>query len=178
MGFPAHEEALRGGSQADRAENTTNDESCTMILTHEVAQRMISTSQEKARELGMAISTAIVDTEGRLFAFGRMDGTHWLSIDAAQAKAFTGAILRQDGPALQQVPSAMISALSLMQARAVLPMGSITVLRDENDRVIAGIGCSGIGSTGATDVQDGECARAARDAGEPVRLTGDKAGST
>ncbi len=135
-----------------------------MSLTHEIAQRMIGASHEKARELGMAVSTAIVDAEGRLFAFGRMDGKHWLSIDAAQAKAFTGAALGQDGAALQHVPAALISAVSLMQARAVLPMGSVTVLRDENNRLIAGIGCSGIGSAGATDEQDGECARAARDA--------------
>src|ERR1700709_1530565 len=121
-----------------------------MSFTHEIAQRMISAAQEKARELGMGVSTAIVDPEGRLFAFGRMDGTHWLSIDAAQAKAFTGAALRQDGATLQHVPAALISAVSLMQSRAVLPMGSVTVLRDENDRLIAGIGCSDIGSVGAT----------------------------
>jgi glc operon protein GlcG len=135
-----------------------------MPLTHEIAGRMIRASQEKARALGVAISTAIVDAEGRLFAFGRMDGTHWLSIDVAQAKAFTGVLLRQDGTALRQVPDATIAALSVMQARAVLPMGSVTVLRDGSDQVIAGIGCSGIGSPGATDEQDGECARAARDA--------------
>ena len=138
-----------------------------MFLTEEIAQRMICASQQTARGLGMAVSTAIVDAEGRLFAFGRMDGTHWLSIDAAQAKAFTGALLRQDGAALQQVPAATISAVSLMQGRAVLPMGSVTVLRDTNGSVMAGIGCSGIGSPGATDEQDGECARAARDAGAP-----------
>ncbi|WP_459712414.1 GlcG/HbpS family heme-binding protein [Paraburkholderia sp. 2C] len=135
-----------------------------MSLDHESAMRMIGASHRRAHELGMAVSTAIVDPDGRLLAFGRMDGTHWLSIDAAQAKAFTGALLRQEGPALQQIPPAMISALSLMQGRAVLPMGSVTVLRDENNQLLAGIGCSGIGSAGATDDQDGECARAARDA--------------
>ncbi|WP_158808419.1 heme-binding protein [Beijerinckia sp. L45] len=133
-----------------------------MTLTNEIAQQMICASQEKARELRTAVSTAIVDAEGRLFAFGRMYGTHWLSIDTAQAKAFTGALLRQDGPELRQFPPAMITALSTMSARALLPMGSVTVLRDKDDRVIAGVGCSGIGSTGATDELDGECAQAAR----------------
>jgi uncharacterized protein GlcG (DUF336 family) len=135
-----------------------------MSLTGEIARRMISASHEKARQLGTAISTAIVDAEGRLFSFGRMDGTHWLSIDVAQAKAFTGALLRQDGAELQQVQAATISALSIMHGRALLPMRSVTVLRDENGRLIAGIGCSGVGSVGATDEQDAECARAARDA--------------
>ena len=45
-----------------------------MPLTSEAARRMISASQEKARELGVAVSTAIVDAEGRLFAFERMEG--------------------------------------------------------------------------------------------------------
>jgi glc operon protein GlcG len=135
-----------------------------MHLDHESTMRMIGASHRRASELGMAVTTAIVDADGRLLAFGRMDGTHWLSIDAAQAKAFTGALLRQDGAALMRLPPAMIAALTRMQGRPVVPMGSVTVLRDENDQVLAGIGCSGIGSMGATDDQDGECARAARDA--------------
>ena len=134
-----------------------------VALTTEVSQRMIKASHDKARELGVAVSTAIVDADGRLVAFGRMDGTHWLSIDAAQAKAFTGAITRQEGVELQRMQPAFVSALSMMQERALLPMASVTILR-ENEQLIAGIGCSGMGSHGATDELDGECARAARDA--------------
>lgn len=129
-----------------------------MPLTTEVAARMIQASQAKARELGVAVSTAIVDAEGRLYAFARMDGAHWISVEVAQGKAFTGALLRRDGPAVQQMQPAMLAAISQLHGRAVLPAGSVTTLR-ENDVVIAGIGCSG-----ATDEQDGECAAAARDA--------------
>jgi len=50
-----------------------------MSLTHEIARRMISAAQEKARELGMGVSTAIVDADGRLFAFGRMNHGHPVS---------------------------------------------------------------------------------------------------
>lgn len=134
-----------------------------MPLTPEIAQEMIRASQRKARELGMAVATAIVDAEGRLFAFARMLGTHWLSVDAAQAKAFTGALFRQDGEKLERVKGATLSALSAMQGRALLPMPSVTVVREEG-QVIAGIGCSGVGSEAASDERDGECARAARDA--------------
>jgi uncharacterized protein GlcG (DUF336 family) len=129
-----------------------------MPLTADIAQRMIRASQDKARELGVAVSTAIVDADGRLFAFGRMDDAPWISIEVCQAKAFTGALLRRDGPDLQQMPPAMISSLSILQGRGLMPMGSVTTLR-EGDTLIAGIGCSG-----ATDEQDGECAHAARDA--------------
>lgn len=129
-----------------------------MPLTPEAAQQMIRASQDRAREIGVAVSTAIVDADGRLFAFGRMEGAHWISVEVSQAKAFTGALLRRDGPDLQQMQPAVLSALSAAQNRALMPMGSVTTLR-EGGVVIAGIGCSG-----ATDDQDGECARAARDA--------------
>lgn len=129
-----------------------------MPLTPETAQRMILASQAKAREIGVAVSTAIVDADGRLFAFGRMDGAHWISVEVAQAKAYSAALLRRDGPELQQMAPASIAALSAMHGKAVMPAGSATALR-EGTTVIGGIGCSG-----ATDDQDGECAHAARDA--------------
>lgn len=129
-----------------------------MPLTTDAAQRMIRASQDKAREIGVTVSTAIVDADGRLFAFGRMEGAHWISVDVSQAKAFTGALLRRDGPELQQMNPAMFQAIASLQTRGLIPAGSVTTLRD-GDVVIAGIGCSG-----ATDDQDGECARAARDA--------------
>lgn len=129
-----------------------------MPLTSEIAQQMIRASQDRARELGVAVSTAIVDADGRLFAFGRMDGAHWISIEVSQSKAFTGALLRRDGADLQQMQPGVLSALSGLHGRSLMPMGSVTTLR-EDGQVIAGIGCSG-----ATDEQDGECAHAARDA--------------
>jgi uncharacterized protein GlcG (DUF336 family) len=129
-----------------------------MPLTAEAAQRMVRASQEKAREIGVAVSTAIVDADGRLFAFGRMEGAHWISVEVAQAKAFTGALLRRDGPDIQQMNPATFQAIASLQSRGLMPAGSVTTLR-EGDAVVAGIGCSG-----ATDEQDGECARAARDA--------------
>jgi uncharacterized protein GlcG (DUF336 family) len=119
---------------------------------------MIQASQEKAREIGVAVSTAIVDADGRLYAFARMEGAHWISIEVSQAKAYTAALLRRDGPDIQQMAPAMFTALANLQSRGLMPAGSVTTLR-ENDVVIAGIGCSG-----ATDEQDGECAHAARDA--------------
>lgn len=129
-----------------------------MALTAANAQQMIQASQAKAREIGVGVCTAIVDADGRLFAFGRMEGVHWLSIDVAQAKAFTGALLRRDGADLQSMNPAVLSAIGAMYSGRVLAMGSVTPVR-ENGVVIASVGCSG-----ATDEQDGECARAARDA--------------
>jgi uncharacterized protein GlcG (DUF336 family) len=68
-----------------------------MALTGDAAQRMVLASHTKAHQLGVTISTAIVDADGRLIAFARMDGAHWISIEVSQAKAFTAALLRRDG---------------------------------------------------------------------------------
>jgi uncharacterized protein GlcG (DUF336 family) len=129
-----------------------------MPLTAERAQQMIAASQARAREIGVAVSTAIVDDNGRLFAFARMENAPWVSVEVSRAKAYTGALLGRDGSELAQVPANLFTALGSLHGQALIPTGSVTVLR-EGDRVIAGIGCSG-----ATDEEDGECARAARDA--------------
>lgn len=129
-----------------------------MSLTGAAARRMIDASQEKARELGVAVSTAIVDAEGRLFAFERMEGSRWISVEVSQAKAYTGALLGRDGPDLAEMAPTSLAALAAMHHRALMPSGSVTTLREGN-QLVAGIGCSG-----ATDDQDGECAHAARDA--------------
>ena len=129
-----------------------------MPLTSEAVRRMISASQAKARELGVEVSTAIVDADGRLFAFERMEGARWISVEVSQAKAYTGALLGRDGPDLMQMAPASLAGLAAMHHRALMPLGSVTTLRD-GTQLVAGIGCSG-----ATDEQDGECAHAARDA--------------
>ena len=119
---------------------------------------MIDASQEKARELGVAVSTAIVDADGRLFAFERMEGSRWISVEVSQSKAYTGALLGRDGPDLAEMAPTSLAAIAAMHQRALMPSGSVTTLREGN-QLVAGIGCSG-----ATDDQDGECAHAACDA--------------
>ncbi len=130
-----------------------------MPLTSESAQLMISASHDKARELGVAISTAIIDADGNLFAFGRMERAHWLTISVSQAKAYTGSMLRRDGEELQKMRPELFPALAAIQGRGLLPNPSVTTLREGN-RVIAGIGCSGA----TNEAEDKECAFAARDA--------------
>src|SRR5437016_440795 len=102
-----------------------------MPLTGEAVRRMISASQAKARELGVTVSTAIVDADGRLFAFERMEGSRWISVEVSQAKAFTGALLGRDGPELAQMAPATLAGLAVMHHRALMPMGSVTTLRED-----------------------------------------------
>lgn len=54
-----------------------------------VAQRMISAAEQKARELGLHVVTAIVDESGILKAFSRMDGAPLVAVHVAIKKGVT-----------------------------------------------------------------------------------------
>jgi uncharacterized protein GlcG (DUF336 family) len=58
-------------------------------VSTELAQRMISAAEEKARALGVPMNIAVVDESGVLKAFSRMDGAALFSVQIAQDKAYT-----------------------------------------------------------------------------------------
>src|ERR1700730_10339425 len=58
-------------------------------ISSELAQKMVDEAVAKARELGVSENVAILDDEGNLKAFSRMDGAPLLSIEIAQNKAYT-----------------------------------------------------------------------------------------
>ena len=62
-------------------------------MTLNRAQKMIEASETKAKELGIAITTAVVDEHGTLVALSKMDGALLVSPQFAQSKAFTSAHL-------------------------------------------------------------------------------------
>ncbi len=67
------------------AENTFQKAS----ITVETAHRMIAAAEKKAQEMGMSMCIAIVDGDGTLKAFSRMDGAPLLAVGIAQDKAYT-----------------------------------------------------------------------------------------
>ncbi len=67
------------------AENTFTKASITL----EAAQRMIAAAEAKAREMGRPMVIAIVDSDGTLKAYSRMDGAPLLSVQISQDKAYT-----------------------------------------------------------------------------------------
>ena len=67
------------------AENTFQKAS----ITVEAAHRLIAAAEAKAKEIGKPMCIAVVDGDGTLKAFSRMDGSPLLSVDIAQDKAYT-----------------------------------------------------------------------------------------
>ncbi|MHB1447383.1 MAG: GlcG/HbpS family heme-binding protein [Acidimicrobiales bacterium] len=60
-------------------------------VSADLARRMITAAEEKARELGVPMNIAVLDESGVLKAFSRMDGAALLSVQIAQDKAYTAA---------------------------------------------------------------------------------------
>jgi uncharacterized protein GlcG (DUF336 family) len=58
-------------------------------VSTDLARRMITAAEEKARGLGVPMNIAVVDESGVLKAFSRMDGAALLSVQIAQDKAYT-----------------------------------------------------------------------------------------
>jgi uncharacterized protein GlcG (DUF336 family) len=128
------------------------------MMTLEKAIMALRSSEAKARELGIVVSTAVVDDYGVLVAFSRMDGALHVSPRFAHAKAFTAAALG--------MPSGDVAAY----AGEGKPFFGVNTSFGGEMMIIAGglpvkmeglvVGAVGVG--GSTDVnQDVECAKAA-----------------
>src|SRR6187551_2890878 len=60
-----------------------------LTLTH--AQHLSTAACEAARELGVPMTIAVVDSGGHLVSLARMDGTPFVITEIAVGKAFTAA---------------------------------------------------------------------------------------
>jgi uncharacterized protein GlcG (DUF336 family) len=58
-------------------------------VTLAAAARIVAAAEAKAREMKIPMCIAVVDSDGTLKAFNRMDGAALLSVQIAQDKAYT-----------------------------------------------------------------------------------------
>ncbi|MCD2194899.1 heme-binding protein [Actinomycetospora endophytica] len=70
---------------------TTSRAVTVRTVTAEFAQELIDAATSKAVEIGVPMVISIVDHDGTLKAFRRMDGAPLLSVEIAQNKAYTAA---------------------------------------------------------------------------------------
>jgi glc operon protein GlcG len=128
-----------------------------MPLTLEEAQTVIAGAHERANQLGLRVTAAVVDEGGLLQALGRMDGAPPLSAQIAESKAVGAALWHRDGAALQQVQETRPVFFAQVDRLVRLPIipaaGSVLIRR--GDAILGAVGVSG-----ALPDQDRACAEA------------------
>ena len=124
-------------------------------ITLEAAQQAVAAAAAKAVEIGVPMAIAVVDPDGTLKAFSRMDGAALLAVRVAQQKAWTAIsfgvptqglweFIKEDPPLLHSLPH---------QEDMILFGGGSPINVD--GKMIGGIGVSG-----GHYSQDQECADA------------------
>jgi uncharacterized protein GlcG (DUF336 family) len=129
-----------------------------MSITQAATRTVIAAAQAHARELGLRVTVAVVDTGGLLMGLDRMDGAPPLSAQIAEAKAQGAAVWHRDGHAIAEVAQerpAFVSALSQMTRLPLIAAAGSLVIRDGDGSVLGAVGVSG-----AKPDEDRACAEA------------------
>ena len=124
-------------------------------ITLEAARNMVTAAAQKAGEIGVPMAISIVDPDGTLKAFARMDGAALLAVRIAQQKAWTAIsfnspthalwdFIKDDPPLVASLPH---------QENMILFGGGYPI-------TIEGHIIGGIGVSGGHYSQDQECAQA------------------
>lgn len=147
---------LQSGAALMKEEPLPAEERPDEILTLGQAMGMAGKALQKASELGVGVSVAVVDHYGHLLVVRRMDGVGFFTTDIARHKAFTAVAFRAEtaqlAERLGQVPF-FAGGPNVTGGRLVFLGGGVPVRRD--GRVVGAIGVAG-----ARVEQDEECARA------------------
>ncbi len=127
-----------------------------MQITSAEAAHLIEAAQAKARDVGIAVCIAVLDTGGNLKSFVRMDGAWLGSIDVALNKARTSVLFEAETQAIGEVckPGAEAHGLELTNGTLVTFAGGIPLKGPDGELRGA------IGVSGGQVAQDLEIARA------------------
>jgi glc operon protein GlcG len=99
------------------------------------------------------MTTAVIGVDGELVFFERMDGSEIASAQLAVDKAHSSVLYRRPTKVFQDALAGGPDGLRVLGLRGAVPLdGGMPLVLD--GRIVGGIGVSG-----GTNVQDGQCAR-------------------
>lgn len=113
-------------------------------LTLSAARGIVAAVQGVARELGVAMSCAVVDSGDQLVAFERMDGADLVGITLARDKAFTALVNRMptaDLAPIVQPGTEFYGYASVAGGRTIVFAGGLPLER--NGVLVGAVGVSG-----------------------------------
>jgi uncharacterized protein GlcG (DUF336 family) len=116
-------------------------------ITMERAQSLVQAAVAEANKRGWKMNVAVVDPNGDLIAFGRMDGAQLASISISQHKARVAARYRRPTRALEDALQKFGFNYLLTLDDVIASRGGIPLV--EGGKIIGAIGCSG--GTGSQD---------------------------
>jgi glc operon protein GlcG len=126
-------------------------------ISLENAKKAAEPALAEAKKNNWTMAVAIVNPDGTLVYFEKMDGTQNGSAQIAIEKAKTAANFKRPTKALQDAVAAGGEGLRVLRLEGATPIeGGIPLLAD--GKIIGAIGVSG-----ATSAQDGQCAKAGAD---------------
>ncbi len=128
-----------------------------MAIKHDDAKKITDVGLSKAKEMGVIVSIAVVNEEGRVISLARMDGAGFLTPDIAMGKAGASAGFKRASAEIQtsaETRQAFFSGIStLAHGRFLAGMGGLPILKDK--QLLGAVGVSG-----AKPEQDQEIAQA------------------
>jgi glc operon protein GlcG len=116
-------------------------------ITMDRAQALVKAAVDEATKRGWAMNVAVVDPNGDLIAFGRMDGAQLASIPISQHKARVAARYRRPTKAFEDVVQKFGFNYILTLDDVIASRGGIPLV--DGGKIIGAIGCSG--GTGSQD---------------------------
>ncbi|MEK7517532.1 MAG: heme-binding protein [Patescibacteria group bacterium] len=128
------------------------------MITLDKAKQALEASEKKAKELGIAVTTVIVDEHGSIVAVSRMDGAIPISPRFAYSKAFTSANLGMPTDAMEQYAAEnkpYFGVNTLFGGELTTIAGGLPVKIDK--KLAGGVGVGGSANT----QEDLQCAKQA-----------------
>ena len=127
-------------------------------ITTELAKKVAAAALAEARANNWAMAAAIVDPGGILVYFEKIDDTQHASARIAIDKARSAAMFKRPTKTFQDSVEKGGIGLRVMTLRGAIPVdGGVPLLVD--GKIVGGLGISG-----GTAEQDGQCCKAATDA--------------
>ena len=128
------------------------------MISLQKAKSALEASEKKAKDLGVAVTTVVVDEHGSIIAVSRMDGAIPISPRFAYSKAFTAASLGAPTGSLEKYTEEgkpYMGLTNLFEGELTTIKGGLPVV--SNGKIIGGVGVGG-----SMDVnQDEDCAKQA-----------------